>query len=127
MGRYVLLLSAASAGLAGCVSSDRAGLVEQGYERGALGVAAIARSDWAGAEQALTERKAVRGDDPARLINLGRVYMETGREEEAVAAWKAALASERHFVAETADGKAMRTDQLARRALARYEERDAPR
>lgn len=120
MGRF-LLLTAAAGCLAGCVSSDRADLVEQGYERGTLGVAAIARSDWASAEEGLTRRNTVRRDDPARLINLGRVYMETGREQEAVAAWRAALASERHFLVETADGRTVRTDQLARQALARYQ------
>ncbi|WP_324750604.1 hypothetical protein SH591_03850 [Sphingomonas sp. LY54] len=118
--RPAILVSAATLALSACATSPSASLVEQGYERGTLGVAAIARHDWATAEKGLMRTAAVRADDPARLINLGRVYMETGRREEARAAWQLALASPRHFVVETGSGEVVSTDALARRLLARY-------
>jgi len=116
------ILALAAALVSACATGAEAPLVEQGYERGSLGVAAITRHDWAAAEKALM-RSRVRADDPAKLINLGRVYMETGRRDEAVAAWRKALASDRHFMAESADGKAVSTEILARRALAAAEPR----
>jgi hypothetical protein len=95
--------------------------VEQGYDRGALGVAAIDRGDWASAEEQLMELRGVRADDPARLINLGKVYMETGRPALALSAWRLALASEKHFDVETRDGRVVSTADLARRALAMHD------
>ena len=125
MKRILVLVGAVALG--GCVTSEGADLVEQGYERGTLGVAAIERQDWASAEAALTRASAVSEDDPARLINLGRVYMETGRQDEALALWRRALASDRHFVAATRSGQPLSTQQIARRALALYEQRYASR
>jgi Flp pilus assembly protein TadD len=112
-------LSAVS--LSACATSQTAGLVENGYERGALGVAAIDRGDWAAAEKLLLEKRGVAADDPARLINLGKVYMETGRTGEALSAWRLALASDKHFTVETRDGKAVSTADLARHALSLYD------
>lgn len=106
--------------LAGCAANGPGMLVEQGYQRGALGVAAIERGDQATAEAQLNELRGVRADDPARLINLGKVYAETGRVDEAVKAWRSALASGRQFEVVTAGGRVVMTDQLAREALARY-------
>jgi Flp pilus assembly protein TadD len=108
--------------LSACATASPS-LVEQGYERGALGVAALHRGDLATAETLLKEKRGVRGDDPARLINLGSVYMQTGRTEEAVAAWRQALHSDRHVTVETANGRVVSTEQLAREALARHEVR----
>ncbi|HYG46656.1 MAG TPA: hypothetical protein VD846_01830 [Allosphingosinicella sp.] len=116
--RTSLLAATAAIALSACATGDRGLLVEQGYERGALGVAAIDRGDWAAAEARLSERRGVRSDDPARLINLGKVYAETGRTSDAVAAWRLALASKRHFEVVTAQGRVVSTDQLAREALA---------
>jgi Flp pilus assembly protein TadD len=106
--------------LSACATASPS-LVEQGYERGALGVAALHRGDLATAETLLNEKRGVRGDDPARLINLGSVYMQTGRTEEAVAAWRQALHSDKHVTVETANGRVVSTEQLAREALARHE------
>jgi|GEM_PF-1727635 len=117
MNRALLLL--AGAGLSGCASAGQAPFVEQGYARGSLGVAAIVRHDWSAAERQLQTSKA-QSRDPARLINLGRVYMETGRKSEALAVWRQALASEDVFVVETVTGEAVSTRELARRALALY-------
>jgi hypothetical protein len=107
--------------LTGCASVGQQAVVEQGYDRGALGVAAIAREDWAAAEQGLTKGRSLPKDDPARLINLGSVYMETERPAMALAAWRTALASERHQMVETIGGRWVSTRELAEQALARYE------
>ena len=119
--RNALILLLAGAGLSACASMDRTSLVEQGYAPGSLGVAAIGRQDWAAAERNLAEARDVRAGDPARLINLGRVYMATGRKSEALAAWRQALASEDQFMVETITGETVSTRELARRALALYE------
>jgi Tfp pilus assembly protein PilF len=105
--------------LSACAGKQPGHLVEQGYQRGALGVAAIDRGDWAAAEAQLGEARGIRSDDPARLINLGKVYSETGRVSDAITVWQLALASNRHFEVVTAEGRIVSTDQLAREALAR--------
>jgi Flp pilus assembly protein TadD len=107
--------------LSACAGKQPGMIVEQGYQRGALGVAAIDRGDYAAAEAQLSELRGVRSDDPARLINLGKVYAETGRVDDAVTVWKLALASKRQFEVVTAEGRIVSTDQLAREALARYQ------
>ena len=107
--------------LAGCVSNPGS-IVEAGYPTGSLAVAAIDRGDWATAERLLTAESRLDADDPARLINLGRVYLETGRPAQAAAAWRQALASDRHVEVETLGGRTARTDEIARAALARHAE-----
>lgn len=118
----IILAIAAAASLSACASNSPGLMVEQGYQRGALGVAAIDRGDWTAAESQLAELRGVSADDPARLINLGKVYMETGRSELALATWRLALASDRPVMVETADGQLVSTEQIARTALARYSE-----
>ena len=118
--KLIALLILAGAGLSACATTPQAQLVENGYQRGALGVAAIARGDWRTAEASI-EQGPVAADDPARLINLGYVYMEQGRREEALTAWRAALAAPRHRVVETMAGHEVRTDALARQILARHQ------
>ncbi len=108
--------------LSGCATA-RPALVEQGYQVGALGAAALHRGDYAKAENLLGEKRGVRATDPARLINLGTVYMETGRAADALAMWRQALAADGHHMVETADGRVASTEQLAREALARHERR----
>ena len=101
--------------------------VEQGYARGSLAVAAIERGDWARAEALLNDSRDVSRSDPARLLNLGHVYMQTGRTAEALAAWRAALASDRHARVATLGDRYVSTRDLAREALARYETTTASR
>lgn len=110
-----LLLAAAPLGAA---SAEPA--MEEGFAPGSLGVAAIDRGDWAAAERALMKHRGLRADNPARLINLGKVYMETGRPELATLAWQKALESRRHFNVATLDGRYVSTKELAEQALARY-------
>ena len=95
-------------------------LVEAGYPTGSLGLAAIQREDWPTAERLLTEARKGRRDDPARLINLGRVYLETGRREEALATWRRALDAGNHQEVELLSGATARTDDIARAALTHY-------
>ena len=107
-------------GLSACATTDRVALVEDGYERGSLGVAAIARGDWQSAEASIQDGRTDDAD-PARLINLGKVYMETGRPGMALSAWRLALASPNHFMVQTADGEWVSTKTVAERALAKHE------
>ncbi len=94
--------------------------VESGMPRGSLAVAAIERGDLDRAETLLL-RSVLDSTDPARLINLGYVYQRQGRSAEAIAAWRAALEAPRHRLIETMSGREVRTDQLAREMLARYQ------
>ena len=111
----------AAAGLAFTATGVAAQSVESGYPRGSLAVAAIERGDLARAEALLKDDALGATGDPARLINLGEVYMRTGRSAEALAAWRAALVSTRHSEVETLGGRWLSTRDLAREALARYE------
>lgn len=110
----------AALGCAASATVSFAQAVEDGYPRGSLAVAAIERGDWARAEQ-LLNGPLVDRDDPARLINLGQVYMRTGRQAEALAAYRAALESNRHVEVGTLSGRFVSTRQIAREVLARYE------
>jgi hypothetical protein len=116
-----VLAALAAIALSACAGKQPGMMVEQGYQRGALGVAALGRGDWAAAETRLGELRGIRSDDPARLINLGKVYAETGRVGDAVTVWRLALASDRHFEVVTARGRIVSTERLAREALARYQ------
>lgn len=115
------ILALAAISLSACATAGPAPLVERGYEPGELAVAAIDRGDWAQAERLLNQRHGAAPGDPARLINLGRVYMATGRPGQALSAWRLALASERHFMVETMGGRQVSTRLLAEQALARHE------
>jgi hypothetical protein len=118
--RKTIALAFATIAIAACTSTPGP-MVETGYPTGSLALAAIERGDWATAETLLTQDRRVDTDDPARLINLGRVYMATGRTGEAVAAWRRALAAPSPVEVETIDGRTATTDQLAREALDQYE------
>ncbi len=113
-----LSLAAVTLTLGACATNQPGSLVESGYTRGSLAVAAIDRGDWATAEQLLANPAPSMRDDPARLINLGRVYMAQGRTGEAMSAWRLALAADGHVEVVTKDGRMVKTDQLAREALA---------
>jgi hypothetical protein len=114
------LLVAAAAALGACATTDRVAMVEEGFQTGSLGVAAIARGDWKAAEAGLAQSPLAE-NDPARLINLGTVYMQSGRPGMALSAWRLALASTNHSMVATADGRWVSTRELAERALAKHE------
>jgi Tfp pilus assembly protein PilF len=115
-----LFVSIAFLAAAASSSALSAQAVESGYARGTLAVAALERGDWSRAEQLLTARDLDQ-QDPARLINLGRVYWATGREGEALSTWRRALASGRHFEVETLAGRLVSTETLAREILAAHD------
>jgi Tfp pilus assembly protein PilF len=83
-------------------------------------VAALPLGACATAPERLLVDSRLGQEDPARLINLGYVYMEQGRRDAAVKAWHSALEAPRHRWVETMTGREVRTDQLAREAIARY-------
>ena len=120
--RIPTLLAGLALSLSACAATQSAGLIEDGYAPGALAVAAIDRGDWARAEQLLNQMNGVSADDPARLINLGKVYMETGRPGMALTMWRQALASNRHEMVATIDGRWISTETLARQALAMHDQ-----
>jgi len=112
------LLSAVS--LSACATNRAAPLAETGaYQPGALAVSAIERQDWTRAEQLLSDRARGDVEDPGRLINLGKVYWETGRQDQARALWRRAAAMAPVDV-ETAGGRSVSTAVLAREALSAY-------
>ena len=117
--RKLVLLAAATAALCACTSTPGP-MVEAGYPAGSLALAAIERGDWETAERLLTDDRRIAADDPARLVNLGRVYMATGRQAQALDAWRRALAAPHPAEVETLGGRLVMTDQLAREALAYF-------
>jgi hypothetical protein len=119
----VKLLSLAALAALSCSASAmaaKAPTIETGFSPGTLAVAAIERGDYARAEALLTDRRMA-AEDPARLLNLGEVYWRTGRQGEALSAWRRALASPNHYQVETMGGRAVTTADLAREALAAHE------
>lgn len=80
---------------------------------------AIQRGDLSRAEALLTDPRLDAGD-PVRLINLGDVYWLSGRQGEAIAAWRQALASRVNYDVETSGGRMISTYELAREALAMH-------
>lgn len=117
--RNIALILLAGIALPASASTAQAP-VAKGYTAEPLGAAAIERQDWAAAERQLNSA-GLRADDPARLINLGRIYMETGRADAAIAAWRRALTSDKEYMVQTASGETISTRELARRALALYD------
>ena len=120
MKKMVVLAALSAVSLSACAMNRAAPLAETGaYRPGALAVAAIERQDWTRAEQLLNDRQRGTTEDPARLINLGKVYWETGRQDQARALWRRAAAMEPVDV-ETAGGRSISTAVLAREALGTF-------
>jgi tetratricopeptide (TPR) repeat protein len=116
----IVIFALGMSALSACAATP-APIAEAGYPAGSLALAAIDRGDWATAERLLTSDRRLGENDPARLVNLGRVYMATGRTGEALAVWRQALASPNPAEVETLGGRTARTDQLAREALDHYQ------
>ena len=124
--KKIALLALVIAPIASVGIAAPAPRAEVGYPVGSLALSAIERGDWATAERLLTQDSRVANDDPARLINLGRVYMATGRSGEALTVWHQAAEAAPAEV-ETAAGRVVTTDQLAREAIAFYTTQTAAR
>jgi hypothetical protein len=84
-----------------------------------LAVAAIQEGDPARAEAILANSR-FDANDPLRLINLGDVYWLGGRQSEAIAAWRRALASRDQYDVQTVGGRVLPTYEIAREALATH-------
>lgn len=65
----------------------------------------------------LEERLAAAPNDPALLINLGIAHAQKSRDEQARALFERALVSPDAVDLETADGKAIDSRRLARKAI----------
>lgn len=97
---------------------------EIGYSKGALGAAALIKGDNERAlKQILTSK--VDANDPAKLINLGRVYARMGRTADAARAFQAVIDSRDHFDVMLSDGRVMDSRAVARRLLQQLQERVA--
>ena len=124
--KKIALLTLVFAPIASVCVAAPAPRAEVGYPTGSLALSAIERGDWVTAERLLTQDSRIANDDPARLINLGRVYMATGRTGEAMAVWRQAAEAAPAEV-ETAGGRVVMTDQLAREAITFYATQTAAR
>jgi hypothetical protein len=89
------------------------------YAPDPLAVAAIQQGDLTRAEAILNSSR-YDANDPVRLINLGDVYWLSGRQADAVVAWRRALASREQYDVQTVGGRLRSTDELAREALATH-------
>lgn len=119
MGAAVLISLAALA-FGGCASVSGDPIAVRLDAPAYLGVAAIDREDWALAEKQLNSAPAEQWEDPARLVNLGKVYMATNRPGLALATWERALKSRSHYDVRLMDGSTASTAVVARKALDRY-------
>lgn len=88
---------------------------EIGYPKGSLGVEAILNADYAAAERQLDDFRVYK-DDPGRLINLGFVFMKTGRTQDAARHFEQVLEQDNVDMI-VADGRTMYSHDIARRAL----------
>lgn len=103
-----------SALLASAASAQSSG--EIGYQRGALGYDALVSANYSAAEkQILADRTAARGD-PAKLINLGTIYLQTNRRDQALVAFNAVLDAEEVELI-LADGTETSSHDVARRMI----------
>lgn len=89
---------------------------EVGYSKGALGTAALMNGD---NERALEQILASDADanDPAKLLNLGRVYARMGRTADAIRAFQAVIENRDHFDVMLSDGRIMDSRAVARISL----------
>tara|TARA_R110002167_G_scaffold311209_1_gene516102 strand:- start:893 stop:1252 length:360 start_codon:yes stop_codon:yes gene_type:complete len=65
----------------------------------------------------LESSSAVEAGDPAALINLGSAYASAGRTDKAIAAYRAAIATQDRYSLELADGSWVDSRLAARTAL----------
>lgn len=119
MGR-TLLISLAALAVGGCASVSGNPMAARLDAPAYLGVAAIDREDWALAEKQLNAAPVEQWEDPARLVNLGKVYMATNRPGLALATWERALKSRSHYDVRLKDGSTASTAEVAHTALDRY-------
>lgn len=114
MRRYSLTAAAALIVFGACQAAAQQ--TEIGYPKDSLAYRAIASGNYAKAERQLSKEVRIARDDPARLINHGRVLAMTGRYAEAAKYFEQAMqADEIELI--LADGRVMSSREAARRAL----------
>ena len=89
---------------------------EIGYPQGSLGYDALVKSNYSAAEAQILASKKVARDDPARLINLGQIYAQTGRTSEAIDVLSQAIAADEVELI-LANGDAISSRDAARKVL----------
>ncbi|MDE8650148.1 hypothetical protein PYV00_00270 [Novosphingobium sp. H3SJ31-1] len=67
--------------------------------------------------EAIRKLEVAASDDPATLINLGTAYARTGMTDKAIAAYRAAVATDVRYDLQLADGTWMDSRRAARNAL----------
>jgi Tfp pilus assembly protein PilF len=102
-------------GLAGCATSPTQ-QSEIGYAKGTLAYRALMKHDWAKAEAQLADTSQIDADDPARLLNLGQLYMSTDRNSEARDAFVRVLDGEDMQLV-LSDGRVVTAHALAKSRL----------
>lgn len=112
--------------IAACTVPAVAAPAEIGYPRNALGYAAMMAHDFPTAERQLRASGDVAANDPARLINLGTLLIQTGRQAEGADMLEQARKSEDVELV-LGDGRTMWSRDVARRALATVTARYAGR
>ncbi|WP_417620138.1 tetratricopeptide repeat protein [Parasphingorhabdus sp.] len=90
---------------------------EIGYAKGALGYDALVAGDNEIALQQLEMAEKVDANDPARLINLGQVYVRMGRTGDAARMFMAAMQSDRNFDLVLSNGTVVNSRDAADQAL----------
>ena len=91
---------------------------EVGYPQGALGYDALVQGDFRTAEIQLQTSPSA-ANDPARLINMGYLYLRTGRVANARQLFEAVRDGRDHFDVELANGTVEDSRIVASRVLAR--------
>lgn len=112
-----LFAVAAAFALAGPAAPDSSATHLQAAPETELASAALVAGRDGEAIQTLERERAAHPDDPAVLINLGIAYAHRGDEARARKMFEAAMASDHKPELETADGAAMDSRKLARKAL----------
>lgn len=92
------------------------GAGEINYPKGALGYDALVAAKYSTAEQLLQANSGGEYDDPARLINLGQVYANTGRPDAAKKLFKRAMEADEVMII-LSDGREVGSRSAARDAL----------
>lgn len=119
--RTLAKFAALSCGLALAVAAqaEPARTGEVGYTRGALGYDALMAGDLPRAERQIADARDVASNDPAQMINLAYIHMQTGRLQSARALFEAVRDQRDHFMVELANGEVADTRVVAQRALVR--------
>lgn len=91
---------------------------EINYPQGSLGYDALVSANYKVAEDQIKGDEKVSSNDPAKLINLGQIYLNTGRRDQAIAMFEKAMRV-RNVQLVLASGRVVGSRDLARQALER--------